>query len=73
MNLTQIQHEIEQLPEDQRMRLVAWLAQHDNAVWDEEIESDFSLGGAGMELLERVKSQVRNGNSFPLSEGPHRS
>ena len=68
MNLTQIQHEIEQLPEDQRMRLVAWLAQHDNAIWDEEIESDFSSGGAGMELLEQVKIQVQNGRSFPLSK-----
>jgi hypothetical protein len=35
--------------------LAAWIADRDRARWDEEIVRDSSPGGAGMELLDRVK------------------
>jgi len=69
VDLAQIQHAIVELPADEQTALAAWIVDRDRARWDEEIERDFSPGGAGMELLDRVKKQVRDGLSRPLSEG----
>jgi hypothetical protein len=68
VDLTQIQHAIVQLPPEEQAALAAWLADRDRARWDEQIERDFSPGGAGMELLDRVKQRVRDNLSQPLSE-----
>jgi len=68
VDLTQIQHVIEDLPAAEQTVLAAWI-DRDRARWDEEIERDFSAGGAGMELLDRVKKQVSDGLSRPLSQG----
>ena len=65
MNLTQIQHVIEELPAEEQTALAAWIVDRDRARWDEEMERDFSAGGAGMELLDRVKEQVSDGLSRP--------
>ena len=69
MDLTQIQHVIEDLPAAEQTALAAWIVDRDQARWDEEIERDFSSGGAGMELLDGVKKQVSDGLSRPLSQG----
>ena len=69
MDLTQIQHVIEDLPAAEQTALVAWIVDRDRARWDEEIERDFSSGGAVMDLLDRVKQQVSDGLSRPLSQG----
>ena len=69
MNLTQIQHVIEELPAEEQTALAAWIVDRDRARWDEQIERDFSPGGAGMKLLDSVKKRVRDGQSRPLSEG----
>ena len=69
MDLTEIQHIIEELPAEEQTALAAWIAERDRARWDEEIERDFSPTGAGMELLDKVKSQVSSGQSRPFSEG----
>ncbi len=73
MDLAKIQRTIEKLPEDQQTALAAWIAQRDHARWDEQIERDFSSGGAGMELLHRVKKQVRQGQSRPFYKNRKRS
>jgi hypothetical protein len=70
MTFAEIQHAIEKLPEDQLTVLAAWVAERARAGWDEQIERDFSPGGAGMELLRHVKEQVEKGESRPFSEGP---
>lgn len=69
MDRAQIQHVIEELPAEEQAALAAWIVDRDRARWNEEIERDFSPGGAGMELLDKVKNQVRDGLSRPLSEG----
>ena len=72
MSITEIQHVIQELPAEEQTALAAWIVDRDRARWDEEIERDFSPGGAGMELLDRVKKHVSDGLSRPLSEGrPH--
>jgi hypothetical protein len=69
MSITEIQHVIQELPAEEQTALAAWIVDRDRARWDEEIERDFSPGGAGMELLDRAKKQVGDGLSRPLSEG----
>jgi hypothetical protein len=69
VDLTQIQHVIEDLPAAQQTALAAWIVDRDRSHWDEEIERDFSPGGTGMELVDRVKKQVSDGLSRPLSAG----
>jgi hypothetical protein len=69
VDLTQIQHAIAELPAEEQAALAAWILDRDRARWDEGIERDFSPGGAGMDLLDRVRKQVRDDRSLPLSEG----
>ena len=69
MDLAHIQHAIEGLPVEDQTALAAWVADRDRARWDEEIERDFAPGGAGMELLDRVRRQVNDGLSLSLFGG----
>jgi hypothetical protein len=69
MDLTEIQHAIEALPAEQQASLADWLAERDRRQWDLELEDDFSPGGAGMALLDRVREQVGRGESKPMTEG----
>jgi hypothetical protein len=72
MTIAEIQRAIEELPEDAQTRLAVWIAERERAMWDAEIERDFSDGGAGSALLETVRQQVRSGKSRPYAEGPPR-
>ena len=71
-DIGEIQHVIEMLPIEQQTALLDWLAERDRLRWDEEMERDFSDGGAGMELLEQVKAQVKRGESQPFPTRPQR-
>ncbi|HUI84180.1 MAG TPA: hypothetical protein VL240_08150 [Candidatus Binatia bacterium] len=62
MTLSEIQKAIESLPEDEQVRLAAWMASRDRAAWDAELERDFSAGGPGSCLLDEVRRQIRAGN-----------
>ena len=72
MGLSEIQHAIEELPAEQQASLAVWLTERDRRHWDAELEQDFSAGGAGMGLLDRVKAQVDRGESKPMAEGRER-
>ncbi len=73
MTVAEIQRAIQGLPESDQAKLATWIAERDRALWDAEIGRDFSAGGAGSELLENVRQQVRSGKSRPFAEGPRRS
>jgi hypothetical protein len=68
MSLTELQQAIVALPPDQQASLATWLAERDRCQWDLEVEQDFSSGGAGMSLLDRVRAQVDRGESLPMTE-----
>jgi hypothetical protein len=68
MDIGEIQHAIEALSPEQQMTLLDWLAERDRREWDAQIERDFSPGGAGMNLLERVREEVRRGGSVPIDK-----
>jgi hypothetical protein len=69
MGIGEIQRAIETLPTEQQMALLDWLADRDRREWDSQIERDFSPEGAGMDLLNRVKAQIRRGESAPMGSG----
>jgi hypothetical protein len=52
MDLAEIQHAIEGLPEDQQAALAAWIAEREWAAWGAQIARDFSKGGAGSDWLD---------------------
>jgi hypothetical protein len=72
MDIQEIQNAIEGLSADQQRMLLDWLAERDLERWDGRIEEDFSEGGAGMELLARVKRRIQQGQSVPMNEGRNR-
>ena len=68
-DLSDIQKAIEHLPSEAQARLAAWMAQRDREQWDAELERDFSPGGAGMKLLEKVDRDIDAGKFQPFAEG----
>ncbi|MBI1955073.1 MAG: hypothetical protein HYS38_01620 [Acidobacteria bacterium] len=69
MTLEAVKKAIEHLPKKEQRALVHWLDEREQAAWDAEIEKDFSSGGRGMPLLEKVKADVRAGKFKPMEEG----
>jgi len=57
----QIQEAILSLSGNERAWLLNWLLEMDKRAWDREIEEDFSEGGAGATLLERIKKDFKAG------------
>jgi hypothetical protein len=68
MTLDSIKQVIAELSEAEKTSLVAWLNEQDAKVWDMQLESDFSEGGAGMVLLEGWDAEIKAGGSIPVEE-----
>ena len=60
---------ITELPEDERHTLAAWLIHLDYDEWDKRMVSDFSPGGRGYHIVERVKRDIAEGKARPMEEG----
>ena len=63
-----IKEAIAGLPEDDRASLAAWLALHTMDAWDKEMHTDFSPGGRGDHVVEKVKAEIRAGKFTPMKE-----
>jgi len=68
MTLEVIKQAIAELPQREKTSLVAWLNERDARAWDQQIEDDFSEGGAGTALLEKWDAEIKAGKSMPLEE-----
>jgi hypothetical protein len=68
MTLEAIKQAIIELPEQEKSSLVVRLNEQDSKAWDNQIEEDFSEGGAGMALLKSWDAEIRVGRSVPLEE-----
>jgi hypothetical protein len=66
MTVEAIKELIEHLPPEEQTVLASWMSERDSRAWDDQIEQDFSPGGAGMALLEEVDSQIERGNLQPF-------
>jgi hypothetical protein len=69
MTMEAIKEVIAALPRDERHSLAAWLNELDYDEWDKEMAKDFSPGGRGEHLLEKVKREIAEGETIPLEEG----
>ena len=69
MTVEAIKDAIQQLPEEDRTSLVAWLSEMEYDVWDKQMVGGFSPGGRGSKWVEEVKREAATGASRPLEEG----
>ena len=69
MTLDAIKEAIAELPTKKKAALAAWLSEQEMDEWDREMKKDFSPGGRGMRLVEKVKADIRAGKFRPMDEG----
>ena len=69
MTVQAIKEAIARLPECERHSLAAWLNELDYDDWDRQMVADFSPGGRGMALVERVQRDIAQGKAVPFEEG----
>lgn len=62
MTIEAIKDAILALPEEDRLRLEDWLADQ----WDEQMERDFSAGGRGTALVDRIDAEIAAGEFRPF-------
>jgi Arc/MetJ-type ribon-helix-helix transcriptional regulator len=72
MTVENIKEAIVQLSEPDRKQLADWLEELDEEEWDRQMEEDFSPGGRGAHLLEKVDREIQSGNYTSLEEGLRR-
>jgi hypothetical protein len=58
MTLATIQSAIEGLSEEEKAALLEWLLSRDREDWSKQIAEDFSPGGRGTKLLEKVDAAM---------------
>lgn len=63
MTVDAIKEAIALLPESERHRLAAWLQEFDYDEWDQQMVADFSPGGRGIKLVERVEREIAEGEA----------
>jgi hypothetical protein len=69
MTVDAIKDAIQQLPQEERTYLAAWLNEMEYDEWDKEMAKDFSSGGRGTQFLEEVQREIAEGKSRPMEEG----
>ena len=65
-----IKEAVAELAAEERIALAAWLTEQEMDEWDREIQRDFSTGGRGTPLVEKVKGDIRARKFKPMGEGP---
>jgi hypothetical protein len=69
MKLDAIKGVIAELPADERTALAAWLAEQEMDEWDKQMQKDFSMGGGGIHIVEKVRTDIRAGKFKPMNTG----
>ena len=69
MTVEAIKEAITKLQEDERHSLAAWLNLLEYDEWDKQMVRDFSRGGRGHRLVEKVKRDIAGGKARPMEEG----
>jgi hypothetical protein len=68
MTLEALKQAIAELPADEKAALATWLNEQEMDGWDRQIRTDFSAGGRGMRVVEKVKADIRGGKFRPMDE-----
>jgi hypothetical protein len=69
MNVDAIKEAISDLEPDDKVALASWLNAQTMDDWDHEMTRDFSPGGRGHHIIERVTAEIREGKFRPLNPG----
>ena len=69
MTVEAIKQAIVDLSESERKQLANWFEELEEEAWDHEMERDFSAGGRGADLLEKIDQEIEAGNFTSLEEG----
>ena len=69
MTVEAIKAAIEDLPEPERRKLAEWLEELGEQAWDAEMERDFSPGGRGRHLVEKIDQEIDRHGFTSLHEG----
>ncbi len=69
MTLEAIKEAIQQLPEPDRRKLGDWFDELEEHAWDEQMQRDFSSGGRGHHLVEKINREIDEGKFTPLKDG----
>ena len=69
MTVEAIKNAIAALPLEDRHSLAAWLNELEYDAWDKQMVADFSVGGRGMALVEKVKRDIADGKTISFAEG----
>lgn len=73
MTVEALKNEIGHLSEPERKELLDWLEELEEEAWDREMEHDFSPGGRGAHLVDKVNREidkaVASGAVTSLDEG----
>ncbi|HLX43762.1 MAG TPA: hypothetical protein VKR43_10025 [Bryobacteraceae bacterium] len=69
MTVEAIKEAIAELPEDERHSLATWLVELDFDEWDRQMVADFSVGGRGAGLAEKIKRDIATSRALPFEEG----
>ena len=69
MTVEAIKAAIEQLTEPERRELADWFMELEEQAWDAEMERDFSPGGRGHHLVEKINQEIDQAKFTPLEAG----
>jgi hypothetical protein len=69
MTVEAIKAAIAELTEPERRKLADWFDELEEEAWDAEMERDFSPGGRGQGVVERVNQEIDRREFSPLEEG----
>ena len=69
MDVETIKAAIERLNEPDRRALADWFQEVEEQAWDAEMERDFSPGGRGEAVVEKIDQEIESGKFTPLDEG----
>jgi hypothetical protein len=68
MTVEAIKEAIVHLSEPERRELTEWFDELKEDEWDRQMEKDFSPGGRGAHLLEKVEADIAAGKFRPVEE-----
>lgn len=68
LSVEAIKEAIAGLPEQEQAALAAWLNVQTMDEWEREMQRDFSPGGRGHHLAEKVRGEIRAGSFRPMSD-----
>jgi hypothetical protein len=69
MTVDALKNAINALPREERHALALWLNELEYDAWDKQMLEDFSAGGRGTALVEKVKHEIASGKTSPLQDG----